>query len=205
MREPRLCLAFYYSFHKMKPAAIFIVDCAGGWIMKAFFLIAVLLLAVSILAAGCTNQNPQPAPPATTAPVTTVPIPPVQPRVPTLSGQGWNLGWYDDTKGLWSSVIQGNNITAWFGADGNISGQVGCSYNYSTYYSTGYQTAGNGSIYIRRPDVNVTTCQAPTGVLEQNSEYFTDLGWANSYTITNNQLLLFDMSGKKILQFDPLP
>jgi hypothetical protein len=173
--------------------------------MKAFSVFVCSMLVVVILAAGCMGQNSQPSTPVTPVPTTPVPVPPVQAQGPTLTGQGWNLGWYDDTKGLWSSVIQGNNITAWFGADGNISGQVGCSSNYSTYYSTGYQTAGNSSIYIRRPDVNVTTCRAPTGVLEQNSEYFTDLGWANSYSITNSQLLLFDTTGRKILQFDPLP
>jgi hypothetical protein len=174
--------------------------------MKSLFAFVCSMLVVVILAAGCTSQNPQPLPSPTPAPTTVmVPLTAVQSGDLTLTGQGWNLGGYDDTTGLWSSVIQGNNITAWFGTDGNISGLTGCSYNYSTFYSTAYQTGENSTIFINRPDVNVTTCPAPTGVLEQESEYFTDLGWANSYAITNNQLLLFDVKGKKILQFDGLP
>ena len=46
-------------------------------------------------------------------------------------------------------------------------------------------------------------CQTPSGVMSQESAYFTDLEWAETYSITNGQLLIFDKTNKTILQFDP--
>ena len=65
-----------------------------------------------------------------------------------------------------------------------------------------FQTGDPQTIQIKRPEVNMTICQTPTGVSTQESDYFTDLNWATSDTITGDQLLMFDKTGKKILQFD---
>jgi heat shock protein HslJ len=116
----------------------------------------------------------------------------------TLTSQGWNLGWYDDTKGVWSSVIEGSNVSIWFGLNGNVSGSAGCT----KYYSASYSTGNPNTIQIQRPTESTITCQTPTGVISQDSEYFTDLGWSTTYAVVGDQLQLFDKTGKKILQFD---
>jgi heat shock protein HslJ len=39
--------------------------------------------------------------------------------------------------------------------------------------------------------------------MSQESAYFTELQAAETYSITNGQLVIFDKENKKILQFDP--
>lgn len=162
-------------------------------------LIACLLLAA--LLAGCTGEPATTAatPAPTTAVITTEPAATATTSGPPLAGTTWNLGWYDDTKGVWSSVVQGSTITATFSGDSVLSGSNGC-----TDYTTEYKLLAAPGIWIRRPEVPDTYCSAPLGVGSQQSAYYTDLMNAESYTITGSQLLMFDRTGKKILQFDPL-
>jgi heat shock protein HslJ len=100
---------------------------------------------------------------------------------------------------VWSSVISGSSINAIFSSDGMLSGTGGCN-----PYITEYQFGETPKIVIRRPAVSDSSCQAPTGVSSQESAYYTDLERSDSYAITNSQLLFFDKTGKKILQFDPV-
>jgi heat shock protein HslJ len=79
-----------------------------------------------------------------------------------------------------------------------VSGSSGCN-----QYSTVYHLGTDPKIWMQRPDVPSQVCQSPIGVMKQESAYDTDLSWAQDYSITNNQLLMFDQTGKKILQFDP--
>lgn len=161
------------------------------------FFIGLLILAVMI--AGCTSQSNATAP--SQPPVTTQqPVAQQMPiQSPALKGTNWKLGWYDDTKGVWSSVIEGSTINAIFASDEKISGNGGCN-----AYITVYHIGDTPKIVIRRPAVPDTQCQVPTGVSSQESAYYTDLERADSYSITNGQLFIFDNTGKKILQFDPL-
>jgi hypothetical protein len=41
--------------------------------------------------------------------------------------------------------------------------------------------------------------------MNQQSAYYTDLMWSEKFVIENGQLRMFDRTGKKILQFDPMP
>jgi heat shock protein HslJ len=38
--------------------------------------------------------------------------------------------------------------------------------------------------------------------MSQESAFFTDLQWAESYSISDGQLVIFNKENKKILQFD---
>ena len=40
--------------------------------------------------------------------------------------------------------------------------------------------------------------------MSQESVYFTDLMAAETYSITNGQLLIFNKENRKVLQFEPL-
>lgn len=167
--------------------------------MRTPVLILIVLLMIVPLTAGCTSQPPATAPtPAT--PAATQPAATATPAGPSLTGTTWKLGWYDDTKGVWSSVVQGSTITATFTEGGTITGSNGCS-----LYTTTYQIAGSmGGIYIRRPGVPTSTCSEPLGVMNQQSAYYTDLLWSEKYSIEDGQLRMYDKTGKRILQFDPM-
>jgi hypothetical protein len=85
------------------------------------FLIGLLVLAVMI--AGCTNQPVSPIPSTQPATPAQQPVTLQTPAAaPQLVGTNWKLGWYDDNKGGWSSVIQGSSINAVFASDEKISG-----------------------------------------------------------------------------------
>ena len=165
--------------------------------MKSFVLIGAILLIAGVLLSGCTSQPA--APPATPVPVVSATPEETHMETTFLIGTTWQLGWYDDTKGMWSKVIDGSTITAVFSDEGKISGFSGCS-----EYTTDYQLTDSPGIWIRRPAVPETVCQTPTGVMTQQSQYYTDLEWAKTYAMKDEQLLIFDESGKKILQFDKI-
>ncbi|MDO9549861.1 MAG: META domain-containing protein [Methanoregula sp.] len=170
--------------------------------MKQRFLLCTGLVILAILFCGCTSQ-PASAP---VAPATQTPAAVVQPTAtptavaPSLVGTNWQLGWFDDTRGVWSKVAEGSTITARFSTDGKVSGYSGCS-----DYITDYQLTETPRVWFRRPAVPEKVCQSPNGVMSQESAYYTDLEWSETYSITNDQLIFNDKTGKRILQFDPTP
>jgi heat shock protein HslJ len=166
--------------------------------MKVLYITSIGLLVLALLVSGCTSQPAQiPATPAATA-IPTAAATSAAAIPPTLTGTTWNLAWFDNTNGVWSKVAEGSTITATFLNEGKVTGSGGCN-----GYSADYQLGAAPRIWFRRPVVTERKCQTPTGVMGQESYYFTDLEWAETYSITNGQLLIFDKSGKKILQFDP--
>jgi heat shock protein HslJ len=167
--------------------------------MKRLIICCIGLLVAAVLVTGCTGQPAQPAAtPAATAASIAVTVP-TQVVPSEITGTTWKLGWFDDTKGVWSKVAEGSTITATFLNEGLVTGSGGCN-----GYSTDYQLGQPPRIWFRRPVVPERLCQTPTGVMSQESAYFTDLSWAETYSVTNGQLLIFDKTGRKILQFDPL-
>ncbi|MFA5266504.1 MAG: META domain-containing protein [Methanoregula sp.] len=167
--------------------------------MKVVYFTCIGLLILAVLVTGCTSQPAQtPVTPAATAvPEQTVSIPATPPA--TLTSTTWKLGWFDDTRGIWSKVAEGSTITATFLNEGKVTGSGGCN-----GYSSDYQLGSTPRIWFRRPEVPQNhECQTPYGVMSQESAYFTDLEWAETYSITDGQLLIFDKTNKKILQFDP--
>jgi heat shock protein HslJ len=182
-----------------KQIVIFIPPKTSPNSMKQCFFLCAGLVIMAVLIGGCTSQPA--AAPATPAPAVEQPTAaPTASAAETFIGTQWQLGWYDDTKGMWTKVTEGSTITARFSADGKLRGFSGC-----TDYITDYQITESPKIWFRRPAVSETLCQTPTGVMSQESAYFTDLEWSESYATKDGQLLFFDKSGKKILQFDPVP
>jgi heat shock protein HslJ len=167
--------------------------------MKILYITCIGLLLLAVLITGCTSQPAQtPASPeATAAPAQTTAVIPATPPA-TLSSTTWKLGWFDDTNGVWSKVAEGSTITATFLNEGKVTGSGGCN-----GYSADFQLGNESRIWFRRPEVPDHQCQAPTGVMSQESYYFTDLQSSETYSITNGQLLFFDRTNRKILQFDP--
>jgi heat shock protein HslJ len=158
------------------------------------------LVLLAVLICGCTSQPAAVPASQTPAPVSQQVTAAAPATGPTLTGTNWQLGWFDDTKGMWSKVAQGSTINAKFSGDGKISGFSGCS-----DYTTKYQLTESPKVWITRPAVPEKVCQTPTGVMGQESAYYTDLEWSQTYGITGGQLVFYDKTGKKILQFDPAP
>jgi heat shock protein HslJ len=158
------------------------------------------LVILVVLICGCTGQPS--AAPASQTPAQVSQQVTAAPTAtgPTLTGTNWQLGWFDDTKGMWSKVAEGSTITATFSKGGKVSGFSGCS-----DYVTDYQLTESPKVWIKRPAVPEKVCQTPNGVMSQQSAYSTDLEWSQTYAITGGQLVFFDKTGKKILQFDPAP
>jgi heat shock protein HslJ len=174
--------------------------------MKSWFFLGIGLVILAVMLSGCTSQ-PAPAPASTQTPAPAAPqVPVVQTTAtaagPALIGTNWQLGWFDDTKGVWSKVAEGSTITAKFSGDGKVSGHSGCS-----DYVTDYQLlkVPSSGVWFRRPAIPDKVCQTPNGVMSQQSAYYTDLEWSQTYAMTGGQLVFFDKTGKKILQFDPAP
>ena len=168
--------------------------------MHARFITSIGLLTLAVLLCGCTTQDPPAAPVVTPTldPILTTVIPTTT-LAPSITNGRWKLGWYDDTKGVWSSVISGSTITAIFGDDEKVAGSGGCN-----QYTTDYHLGDSPRLWIRRPVVSAMLCATPTGVMHQESAYFTDIERAQNYTITKGQLLVFDQANRRILQFDPV-
>ena len=166
--------------------------------MRVLYFACIGLLLLAVFITGCTSQPAQ-TPAATTAAPASICAPtPAAVAPPSLTSTTWKLGWFDDTNGVWSKVADGSNITATFFNEGKVTGSGGCN-----GYSTDFQLGEPAIIWFRRPVVPDHLCQAPNGVMSQESDYFTDLSWAETYSITNGQLLIFDRTNRKILQFDP--
>jgi heat shock protein HslJ len=165
--------------------------------MRVLYFACIGLLLLVVIMTGCTSQPAQtPAAPATT--VTTVQTTTTPGAVPpSLANTVWNLAWFDDTNGMWTKVADGSNVSATFFTEGRVTGSGGCN-----GFSADYQLGNESRIWIRRPVVPDNLCQAPNGVMSQESAYFTDLSWAETYSITNGQLLFFNENNRKILQFD---
>jgi heat shock protein HslJ len=109
----------------------------------------ICLLALTVLGSGCTSQPAQtPAAPAATAtPADTPAIPETAAPLP-LTGTTWNLAWYDDTKGVWTRVIEGSSVTATFFNEGKVTGSGGCN-----GYAVDFQLGDPQRIWFRRPEV----------------------------------------------------
>lgn len=167
--------------------------------MKVLNITCICLLALAVLVAGCTSQPAQtPATPAATTAPSFQPAH-VTPAAPTLTSTTWTLAWFSGENNLWSKVAEGSTITATFLNEGRVTGSGGCN-----GYSSDYQIGNESRIWFRRPVVpSNNKCQTPVGVMSQESYYFTDLQNAETYAIENNQLVMYDRDGKKILQFDP--
>lgn len=168
--------------------------------MKFLFFACTGLLLIAVLMTGCTGKpaavTATATPAATSAAVLQPECIPVIPPA-TLTSTTWNLVWFDDTKGVWSKVAEGSKVTATFFNEGKVTGSGGCH-----GYTTDFQLGNESRIWIRRPAVPESICQSPFGVMDQESAYFTDLERAENYTVTNDQLLVFNSANRRILQFD---
>jgi heat shock protein HslJ len=168
-------------------------------------LLASLVTGIMILMlclCGCTTQPAQP--PATTAPVTATPVPQVQTTVPPVAGQAALTGvtWYliaFNQGGSSLSILPGTEITAFFDAQGKVSGSAGCN-----QYSASYQATLN-NLFIGTPATTRMACNSPAGIMTQETTYLTTIQGASTFTIENDILTIKDSNGQAILTYSKVP
>ena len=120
------------------------------------------------------------------------------PTTPPLAGTSWRLSYYYDGVGALVSVLNGSEITALFGNNGQLTGSGGCNtYNASF-------TSQNGQMTVGAVNTTQSLCIDPPGVMEQEGSYLQLLPQAATYQINPNELLIKNAAGQVILRYETL-
>jgi heat shock protein HslJ len=120
----------------------------------------------------------------------TVQIVPAPPQNP-LANTNWRLLAMQGPGDVPSDV----SITAYFGADGSLSGSGGCN-SYTTSY-----VANGDVITIHAPVGTGAVCGDPMDSFEQS--YLGLLPQAANFEIQGGQLIIFNNGGAEILRYNP--
>ena len=94
-------------------------------------------------------------------------------------------------------ILDGQPLTANFGADGRLTGQAGCN-NYFADYSV---PADGDTLAVAAPGATRMLCAEPEGLMAQETAFLTLLESAVSYQIEDGQLVLQDEVGQPLLTF----
>lgn len=112
-----------------------------------------------------------------------------------LPGSTWSAVLFND--GMAQIVgVTGVQITAQFGADGQLAGFSGCN-----NYSAGYTTGADSSITFGPIAATQKACSDPVNVMEQEAQYLAALQSAVTYQIQGQQLSMQDSAGELAVQF----
>jgi heat shock protein HslJ len=99
-----------------------------------------------------------------------------------LANTVWEVVNYNNGREAVVGLISGTEITAYFGLEGDLSGNAGCNQYFTSF------TAGNGSIEIGTIGSSMRFCEEPLGVMEQEAEYLAALESATTYSIQGDVL-----------------
>lgn len=161
--------------------------------MKSLIISACIgVMVLAALLAGCVVPELPGQPPVTTEGTPQVtPVPPVR---TALTGTGWTLISGLSGSGTWN-VLPGTVITATFGEDGQVSGSAGCN-NYFAAYESRLNSLTVGTVAMTRMN-----CEKPTGVMNQETLYLSNLEGAATYAIEGDLLMIYDTAGKTLLTY----
>ena len=99
-----------------------------------------------------------------------------------LADTAWDVISYNNGREAVVSLILGTEISANFGADGELTGNAGCN-----EYFTSYATSGN-AIEICQIGSTFRLCPEPEGVMQQEQEYLMALQSAATYSFQGDLL-----------------
>jgi len=100
-----------------------------------------------------------------------------------LGGTSWDVISYNNGQGGVVSVMADTQLTADFGADGNLTGFAGCN-----NYNATYTVSGTNAIQIGPVASTRKACDQPQGVMDQETQYLAALSTAATYTIDAGKL-----------------
>ena len=112
----------------------------------------------------------------------------------SLTSTNWTLQSYGNSTGDLVPVIPGTMVTAVFDRNGTVTGSGGCN-RYRASYSV-----RDFAISISPPSSTKIVCNN-TGVMKQESDYFTDLPSVIQFRINKTELVTYDKSGNPVLIF----
>jgi heat shock protein HslJ len=116
----------------------------------------------------------------------------------TLTGVTWYLIAFNEG-GSALSIKPGTQITAFFDAQGKVSGSAGCN-----QYTASYEATLNG-LSIGAPATTKMSCSEPAGIMNQETLYLTTLQGASGYSISGNILTVSDSGKNAILTYSTIP
>ncbi len=99
-----------------------------------------------------------------------------------LTDTAWEVVNYNNGREAVVGLVEGTEISAYFGVEGDLTGNAGCNQYFTSF------TAGSGSIEIGMPGTSMRFCEQPAGIMEQESEYLAALQTAATYSIEGNML-----------------
>jgi len=121
-----------------------------------------------------------------------------QQAAPSLTGTTWYLVSLNEG-GASLSTKPGTTITAFFDAQGKVSGSAGCN-----QYTASYEATAVG-LSIRAPASTKMNCNEPAGIMTQETVYLSAIQGAASYSISGNTLTINDSGGKALLTYSTVP
>ncbi len=104
--------------------------------------------------------------------------------VQSLAGSDWDVTMYNNGREAVVGVIEGTEITALFGDNGELSGSAGCN-----QYIGGYTVDGN-TIQIGQLGSTMRFCGEPEGIMEQEQAFLAALQSAATFRIEGGNLEL---------------
>jgi len=112
-----------------------------------------------------------------------------------LAGTSWEVISFNNGKEAVVSVIIDTQITANFGEDGQLTGNAGCN-DYFGPYETDGQKISMGTFGTTR-----MACQAPEGVMEQETQYLAALETADTYKVEGGRMNMRTAEGATVANF----
>jgi heat shock protein HslJ len=106
-----------------------------------------------------------------------------------LGGSEWKVVNYNNGKQAVVTLIPGSDISLGFGADGEVVGSGGCNRYFGPYQSQ------DAMLQVGPLASTRMACEAPEGVMEQETQYLIALQEAATYTIDGNTLTIRDEGG----------
>ncbi len=165
------------------------------------FGLAALALILMLCISGCTSQSPQTVttPVPTTTPPTVQPTPmTTQQAAPSLTGTTWYLVSLNEGDASLSTK-PGTTITAFFDAQGKVSGSAGCN-----QYTASYEATVVG-LSIGAPASPTMNCKEPAGIMTQETVYLSAIQGAATYSLAGDTLTIKDSGGKALLTYSTVP
>lgn len=104
--------------------------------------------------------------------------------VQDLAGTDWNVTMYNNGREAVVGVIEGTELTALFGDNGELSGSAGCN-----QYIGSYTVSGN-TIQVGQLGSTMRFCAEPEGIMEQEQAFLAALQSAATFSIEADQLTM---------------
>lgn len=107
----------------------------------------------------------------------------------------WRMTSYSTGTGAVRSALEGTVVSAYFGADGQVTGSAGCNNYFGPFTVTGERIA------IGPLGSTKMMCGEPAGVMEQEDAYLEALASSGTYLIEGSTLTLKDGEGAVMVTY----